>query len=299
MLLFLNYWKLLKQHWACRKSDFMKIIHRVGINLKIHSNAAKEFENEKMKMKIIGNEKIGFHGFFDISESDARWPKVKKILECEGLFYTVTNAVFTKKEIKSAKWIYIGPDYMCGYPMPDGYAEYEDISFTGDKQCSSCGIGLEQKATIHLKGEPKMGKKSFMSIFWTYNIFATSAVFEIMAKNGITGYDPLPAIHQRKNTNLKTVMQLSVPRKLDMSIIDDNLVRDKNPCGHLKYNVLTRGMMRFPRQAFEDMPDFVQTCDWFGSGHSAFRLVLASAKFVKIYMENKWKGLSLSPVELV
>lgn len=188
---------------------------------------------------------------------------------------------------------------MCGYPMPDDDAGYKEISFTGDRQCESCGMGLEQKAPIHLRGEPKCDKKDFMSIFWTYSIFSKNNVFEILAQNNITGYEPLPAIHCGKNVNLKTVMQLSVSHKLDMAIMNDNLVRDVTECGHLKYNMLTRGMMVFPRQAFKGTPDLVQTRDWFGSGHEAFRLILASAKFVELYYKNKWKGLTLSPIKLV
>src|SRR6266496_2076353 len=40
-----------------------------------------------------------------------------------------------------------------------------------------------------------------------------------------------------------------------------------------------------------DAPDLFQTAEWFGSGGSAFRLTLASERFVNLVQERRWKGL--------
>ena len=67
----------------------------------------------------------------------------------------------------------------------------------------------------------------------------------------------------------------------------------------MKYIGLSRGMYKFYRNSLSGMPDFIKTSQWFGSGHSALRVILASSAFVDLYIKNKWKGLRLEPVELV
>jgi len=62
---------------------------------------------------------------------------------------------------------------------------------------------------------------------------------------------------------------------------------------------LGRGMYKFSCEIFRDASDLVKTHEWFGSGHEAVQLILASARFVRVYFDNNWKGLNLSPIELV
>ncbi len=197
--------------------------------------------------------------------------------------------------------------------MPDLDGSYKEISFNPEKECPKCGIGKEQIAPIHLKREPKLHRNDFMGIFWTYDIFARNEIFDVLSKNNITGFEAYPVIHHKKNVPLTTVKQLKITGELASGIVDDNLTRadveritadntiahENYPCGHIKYLGLGRGMYKFSRRIFKDVPDLVKTSEWFGSGHSAFQLVLASAKFVQLYMQNNWKGLSLYPIQLI
>ncbi len=138
-----------------------------------------------------------------------------------------------------------------------------------------------------------------MALNWIFEFFARNEVFEVLKQNKITGFEPLEAIHHRKGTALATIKQLKVVEQAPAGVVDDNLVRDKRPCEHIKYNVPTRGMPKVKSNIFENMPDLVRTHEWFGSGHGAFQLVLASAKFVKLYVDNKWRGLAITPLELI
>jgi hypothetical protein len=47
----------------------------------------------------------------------------------------------------------------------------------------------------------------------------------------------------------------------------------------------------------KDAPDMFQTVEWFGSGAAAFRLTLASERFVKLVRERRWKGLVFDRVK--
>ena len=277
----------------------MKVIHRIFFNTTGRGKVIKQFRKLGIKMKGVEGKKIVLWNYFDISEDDPLWPNVKEILLSAGIGTEPSRTVFTKKEIMSAEWVLVQPDFLFGYPMPDIDGGWRNISFNPQKECPECGIGIEQIAPIHLKREPKSHKNNFMGTFWTYDLFTRPEVFDIMSEKGIQGVEPMEAIHHTSKTPLKTIKQLKILKEHCACIIDDNLVRDKRPCGHVKYNVLTRGMMKFSGDAFGQMPDLIRTYEWFGSGHSAFQLVLASAKFVQVYMENKWKGLSLAPIKLI
>ena len=150
--------------------------------------------------------------------------------------------------------------------MPDLTWEWKERSYTPEKECKYCGMGLYQKAPIHLKGEPKLGRNHFMGIFWTYDIFARNKVFDVMSQNGITGFEAYPAIHYKKKVPLTTIKQMKVSKELTAGVIDDNLthadvegITSDNiithkpyPCGHIKYVGLGRGMYKFSSKIFKN-----------------------------------------------
>ena len=74
---------------------------------------------------------------------------------------------------------------------------------------------------------------------------------------------------------------------------------DATYCGRVKYHLQHRGPLRFSRPAFENAPDVVKTDEWFGSGMSAFQLVLVSQRFRQAVITAKWRGLAFEPIELI
>jgi hypothetical protein len=60
-------------------------------------------------------------------------------------------------------------------------------------------------------------------------------------------------------------------------------------CGRLKFHPPTALVLM--RDNLKDTPDLFQTAEWFGSGGSAFRITLASDRFVNLVQERRWKGL--------
>jgi hypothetical protein len=280
----------------------MKIKHRVSFHPKGHPKVKMRLMQLGIKLKesfMHGDPKYSLGCSFDISEDDSIWRIVEPLLLSEGIGIDPTWTEFTKEEIMSAEWVQIYPAHFCGYPMPDLHGEWRELSYYSERECKECGIGLRQKAPIHLKGEPKLGRNHFMGIFWMYDIFALNKVFDVLLKNDIKGFEAYPTIHYKKKTPLETIKQLKVIGELAPGVIADNLTHENYPCGHVKYLGLGRGMYKFSRNIFGEQPDLVKTHEWFGGGHSAVQLVLASAKFVKVYMESNWKGLSLSPIALV
>lgn len=60
-------------------------------------------------------------------------------------------------------------------------------------------------------------------------------------------------------------------------------------CGRVKFHPPTA--LALKPDSLKDAPDLFQTAEWFGSGGSAFRLTLASERFVSLIKERRWKGL--------
>ena len=289
----------------------MKITHRIFFNPKMDKAATKKFQKLGIEMKKTGSD-YSFCYYFDMYEDNPLWPEVERVLLSAGI-HTSPDTEFTEEEIMSAEWVLIYPSHFAGYPMPDLDDSWRNISFNAGQQCQICGIGRKQVSSIHLKTEPKLGRNHFMGIFWTYDIFARNEIFDILSQNSITGFEAYPAIHYKKKVPLTTIKQLKVSKELAPGVIADNLTHadvegitadniithENYPCGHIKYLGLGCGMYKFSRNIFKNVPDLVKTHEWFGGGYSATQFILASVKFVKVYMENNWKGLSLSPIELI
>lgn len=281
----------------------MKVVHRVSFHPKHHPKVKKRFLKLGIELKELfmhGDPKYSLGCHFDISEDDPLWPQVSKTIE-KSKILTVPKAEFTREEISSAEWVRIDPVYFEdeGFPEPHLDDSWKKASFDYDNECPECGIGLLQKAPIRLKGEPNLENNDFMSIFWVYAIFARPEVLDTMMENNIQGFEISPAIDHSSNVSLKTVKQMKVINELSPGIIADNLQREARKCAHIKYYGISHVVMKYQKSAFVNCPDLIRTSEWFGTGHEAFQLVFASHKFVRVYMEHKWKGLYFAPIELI
>ena len=236
--------------------------------------------------------------FFDIKEDDALWPKVKVLMEKYNI-KSLSCAEFTEAEVLSAKWLIISPQLIQGYPMPSDDFGFTKVSHDAKNMCAECGIGLKQVAPFLIEKEPKLERCNFYGINWLFDIFATTNTFEILRQNNIEGYETLPVMQYRTNKCLEGIQQLIVPEKQTITVIGDNLPRDNCSCGHIKYEV---PRMVIPQIVNENNDiegcDFAKTDAWFGSGHAARRELLVSNKFVQLYYEQNWKGLSFWPTEI-
>jgi len=277
----------------------MEIKHRICFSPKRNSKACEKLRKLGIKIEEGGDGKIVQMKYFDIYESDLLWPKVEKILVAAGIGAITTRTEFTNEEIADAEWVLIWPGYVWGYPMPDLDGSWINISFNAGKECSVCGIGREQVAPIHMKGEPRIGENDFMGINWTLDLFSRPEVIDTMFREKISGFEEMQVIHYKSMEPLNTVKQLRPTHELPGGIIDDNLTKDCPACGHVKYIGLSRGMYRFSKDTFVGAPDLVRSQQWFGSGRQASQLVLASSAFVDLYLRSKWKGLCLAPIELL
>jgi len=276
----------------------MEIWHRVAFNADVKPNFKSEVDKLGLKYKLspLPGHMFGLVSF-EISELDARWLRVHEMIRTEGAS-DIYNTVFTKPEILSAKWIRLMPTFEQGYPQPE--EGWTDTAYVG--KCPQCGAGYRQKAPFHLAKEPRLGRHSFMSLYWAYTVFTTPQVLAILDATDIRGYERWDALMHRTGQPSQVVSQLFFPVIAEPGLAEEDKLQPETcpQCGLTKYGYHKRGYMRLKRAALRSDVDVQLTHEWFGSGgHSGFREILISNRLARLILENNWRGVSLKPVELI
>ena len=238
---------------------------------------------------------------FDIDEDDLLWPEIKRLMlekgksDYSGFVYTT----FEKDEILSGEWVRLCPGFERYYPQPKRNMNYVKDTFR--KKCSSCGLEFVQKAPFRIKKEAKLGKYDFVSLHWTYAIFATQQVVDKVKAAGLKGIEVWPVMLHRENRPSDVISQLLFSHVSEPSL-DDREKLDPEPCsecGVTKYAFHKRGYMHLKRAALRNDVDAQHTYEWFGSGTKwGFQEILISNRFARMIIEEGWKGVVLKPVKL-
>jgi hypothetical protein len=146
-----------------------------------------------------------------------------------------------------------------------------------------------------------MDARDFLSLYWAYALFCTPRVLRELERRGIRGYEVWDAYIHKTGARSEEVSQLFVP-----TISSPGLVRAESLQGQIcpvchttKYLPHKRGVMYLSREALAPELDIVQTYEWFGSGHSAFREILVSNRLGQLILDRGWKGVALKVVDLV
>jgi hypothetical protein len=243
----------------------------------------------------------GLHGYylitFEIEESDPRWPQVAELVR-EKNAPDFFNTVFTQEEILSAEWVRLVPMFEQGYPQPEATWVTDPINY--EEHCPQCGT-FRQTASFRLKKEPNLGKRDFMSLYWTYALFCTARVLSELEVHEIQGYEVWDTVIHKTDTPSERVSQLFIPHIANPGLVRvDNLKRETcSLCNVTKYYPHMRGVMYVKRDALVSDLDIMQSHEWFGSGHSAYREILVSNKFARLIHDKGWKGVALKVVELI
>ena len=203
------------------------------------------------------------------------------------------------------------------YPQPQdlGHLDivYRDV-------CPRCSVHGPQISPFRIKRSVKMIESTFLQLNWVFDaFFASPIIAENIIHAGITGISRGAVVDHLSNEEFADRAQLIVSATracIDVSQLgtvtcrpnneeDAKLLaqnsdlarsivgarnRSKAPfCGRVKYKVPT-SLTLLPG-SLSDAPDIFQTAEWFGSGGLAFRLTLASSRFVEFVRERGWKGM--------
>lgn len=243
------------------------------------------------------------HGYylitFAIEESDPRWPLVAELIR-EKNTLDLFNTIFSNEEICQAEWVRLIPRFEQGYPQPKVGMMWRDIAY--ENACRHCGAGYRQIRPLRLLREPQLGKYDLMSLFWTYSLFCTPRVTEVLRTHEIRGYEVWEALLHRSNEPSQTVAQLVFPyvSKGGLARQDRLHPRTCPECGITTYAPHLRGRMRYQRKALHAGLDIQLSEEWFGNGgRSPYREILISNRLARLIIEEGWRGAALKPVDLV
>lgn len=235
----------------------------------------------------------------DISESHPRWQEIAALVQ-EKDALDIYQTLFSRQEILQAEWSFLELLFHHGYPQPEDTWEWKAIVY--EDYCLKCGIGYRQKAPFHLKKEPRLGKKDFLSLHWTHTVFCTPKVLDRLQLAGIQGYEVWPAVLHRTGQSATEVSQLVFPRVANPGLADSDKISPETcpVCGLTKYGFCKRGQLHIHRESLLPDTDVQLTHEWFGSGaYGGFREILVSKRLAKLILDEKWRGVALKPIKLI
>lgn len=269
----------------------VRIIHRVACWYDEPAERLREIGLDCPQTPVgIGRDML----VLDIDEADPRWLEIKAVLDACGIMTTVRTE-FTPAKIHSAQWLAMEPDWHHGYPMPDSGFGYRDLTYDLTDYCAKCGIGTRQKAPFRMRREPKWGRKGLMQLNWVFDeFFALSAVWKtVFAPFGIGAR---PVLAYRKETELKTVVQLCIDPILDVELhMKDHPFNICEFCQRKKYLPFVRGMFPALTRPVEGV-HAVRSQEWFGDGASAYRAILVSGELARRLLAMKVRGCLFAPL---
>ncbi len=241
-----------------------------------------------------------FHRYiltFNIYESDPNWPTVARLMN-ENNVQSLSTTVFTDDEVVNAEWLRLVTTFEQGYPQPEkawlknkpNYANY----------CRQCGT-FQQVESFQLKKEPYLRKNAFFSLLWARTFFARNAVFDALEEYDMKGYERWDAIIRKTQQPSTTVAQLRASDTTQGGLTHTNGLSSTtcSECGITKYLPQKLGIMYYMRNALPANVDVIETHEWFGDGHMAFRELLVSHRFAELAIKEGWKGIRFKVVELV
>jgi hypothetical protein len=236
---------------------------------------------------------------FDISETDPRWPAVAELIQATPHPTSdIWETFFADDEVFDAAWVRLVPIFQRGFPQPQN-TWIEDPHNYAD-HCPQCGT-YRQIASYRLKQEPKLGAYDFYSMHWIYELFCTPRVFAELVNHRVRGYETWDAIIHKTGRRSQAVSQLFVPgiASAGLRAPTELMAEHCSLCGVTKYSPHARGVMYIERGSLPSDTDVILSYEWFGSGHQAYREILASHKVAALILGSGWKGVRMKVVELV
>jgi hypothetical protein len=276
----------------------MEIWHRIGF--RAGEDALRRLDEMEIEFKTSGTLiDPAPLVFFDIAESDSRWPAVLRLVEGQPTRPSdVFDTVFDHEDLLTAEWVRLIPFFQQGYPQPErtwlddhpGYANF----------CPQCGT-YRQIGSYRLKREPQLGKHDFFTLHWIYNLFCTPLVLAELSARRTSGFQAWDAIIHKTGKPSQVVKQLYVSNIASPGLVDADETVGKYclSCGVTKYPPHKRGVMYMRRNSLTRDRDLVLSQEWFGSGRMAYREILASQRVARLILERGWRGVQMKVVGLV
>ena len=277
----------------------MDFIHRFVFNAKKNGSELKLLGELRLKHRfdhIAANptaaDAIGLVSL-EISESNSFWPVVLEASRDWDAIDQITTK-FTKNELENATYMNLVSSWHYSYPMPDEDSGYLLITYDADSGCDKCGIGLRQKAPFRMKAEPKWGKKQILQLNWVFDeFFVSPEAYEAVFKP--FGIRSREVVHHKSERPLRSILQLITDSSGTIPLEIERPFDETCPkCCRGKFHMNSRGF--FPKLKGATNEHIFRTTEFFGSGGSAWRAVIASDKIYQAMVDFDLKGVGFVPL---
>ena len=184
------------------------------------------------------------------------------------------------------------------YPQPESTWSVSHDNY--EILCPKCHR-FEQVENFQIKKEPVMKKNDFLTLIWTNAAFCTEEVLRILKKEQITGFEVRDVEIFKTTEKSKVIHQIYVPETAKPGLITHDGIQgvECSMCGVKRYPSHIRGVMGMKREALRNDLDMQRSAEWYGSGGTAYKEYFVSNRFVRLALENGWKGIRFKVVELI
>lgn len=241
---------------------------------------------------------------FEVFEDNNNWDDLERLMSKHNK-HSISECVYSKKEINEAEWYRVRSKWRSEYPQPEDEGEYKKITYEDSNYCTSCGCGLVQKDSFRLKKAPKWGKKIFLMLNWVEGeLFVTDEVANQIMKEDVKGLSVLSVVDHKSNKNLENIKQLKVLNELELGMVSSDVditkVINCTQCQSVKYLLSGRSPLVFRKEVFNDSVDIVKSNEVFGDGLVCLQMILISKHMYDSLCKHGWhKELVIEPITLV
>ena len=241
---------------------------------------------------------------FDIADDSEFWSAISA-LTAEHSIVCTSETTFTDQEKSEADWLLVRSKWKNGYPQPESSFSYRNITYTAERFCSVCGIGLRQIEAFRMKASPKWGGRHFMMLNWIDDeLFIDETAMSILQNSGLTGFAFLPVKDKNGAKPLPNVYQLIIEQEAGPGLMTDGTDIDDvcmcKSCGRLKYHPTGIGMHRFSGEALRSLPDISYTHEFFGWGQGASKRILIRQSMYRCLVEHHLdRSLVFEPITVI
>lgn len=235
---------------------------------------------------------------FDVNESHPQWQRILKWTARRPNRHRAIDTqttTFTRREILSADHAVVASTWHRGYPQPEQVDESGYLAVTYDLSahyCWECRSVSRQIAPFRMKGEPRWGRRSILSLEWVCDeLFVTPSLWEQTFRPRRIGC--LPVLNARGTAPLRSVVQLVVQEIVHLQLPARAGQRCR-ACGARKYVTHARGL--FPRLRTAPSGHLARSAQTFGSGGIAFNAFIASSELVRELTEQGFRGARFWPL---
>lgn len=195
---------------------------------------------------------------------------------------------FSNADVARASWsVWVATGHT-GYPQPE--ESYLEETFGGTRACQTCNTGCIQTNPFRMRGEPRLGRRAIMQMFWVYDAwFVTPKAFEaVFEPFGIKA----KAVLTKGGRNITSVVQLVIDETVPLA--EYRTSGETCPsCGRFR---LHAGLINYaPLPAREPTGPLVHSSQEYGSGGQSFRETLIRRDLVAAIEDAGLKGTRFHP----